>query len=79
MGATDTAAGIVKWIIIGLALILGISRMGLDPTGGEFVLDVAKLLAMGAAIGVAGAIALGFGWGGREWFGKQLENWKSSK
>lgn len=78
-GATDTAAGIVKWIIIGLALILGISRMGLDPTGGEFVLDVAKLLAMGAAVGVAGAIALGFGWGGRDWFGNQLEKWKSTK
>lgn len=78
-GATDTAAAIVKWIIIGLSLILGISRMGLDPTGGEFVLDVAKLLAMGAAIGVAGAIAIGFGWGGREWFAKQLENWTSSK
>lgn len=78
-GATDTAAGIVKWIIIGLALILGISRMGLDPSGGEFVLDVAKLLAMGAAVGVAGAIALGFGWGGRDWFGKQLEGWKPSK
>lgn len=75
----DIAAAIVKWIIIGLALILGVSRMGLDPTGGEFVLDVAKLLAMGAAVGVAGAIALGFGWGGRDWFGKQLENWKSSK
>lgn len=78
-GATDTAAGIVKWIIIGLSLILGISRMGLDPTGGEFVLDVAKLLAMGAAVGVAGAIAIGFGWGGRDWFGKQLEKWKSTK
>lgn len=77
--ATDFAAAMVKWIIIGLALILGISRMGLDPTGGEFVLDVAKVLAMGAAIGVAGAIALGFGWGGRDWFGKQLENWKSTK
>ncbi|MEL7231418.1 MAG: mechanosensitive ion channel [Pseudomonadota bacterium] len=78
-GATDTAAGIVKWIIIGLSLILGISRMGLDPTGGEFVLDVAKLLAMGAAVGVAGALAIGFGWGGRDWFGKQLEKWKSAK
>ncbi|MEM1086534.1 MAG: mechanosensitive ion channel, partial [Pseudomonadota bacterium] len=78
-GATDTAAAIVKWIIIGLSLILGISRMGLDPTGGEFVLDVAKLLAMGAAVGVAGALAIGFGWGGRDWFGKQLEKWKSSK
>ncbi len=78
-GATDTAAGIVKWLIIGLSLILGISRMGLDPTGGEFVLDVAKLLAMGAAVGTAGAIAIGFGWGGREWFGNQLEKWKSSK
>lgn len=78
-GATDTAAAIVKWVIIGLALIMGISRMGLDPTGGEFVLDVAKLLAMGAAVGVAGAIAIGFGWGGREWFGKQLESWKSFK
>ncbi len=78
-GATDTAAGIVKWLIIGLALILGISRMGLDPTGGEFVLDVAKLLAMGAAVGVAGAIAIGFGWGGRDWFGAQLEKWRASK
>lgn len=75
----DVAAAILKWIIIGLALILGVSRMGLDPTGGEFVLDVAKLLAMGAAVGVAGAIAIGFGWGGRDWFGKQLENWKSSE
>lgn len=78
-GATDTAAGIVKWIIIGLSVILGISRMGLDPTGGEFVLNVAEYLAMGAAFGVAGAIAIGFGWGGREWFGKQLEKWKASK
>lgn len=78
-GATDLAATIVKWVIIGLALILGISRMGLDPTGGEFVLDVAKLLAMGAAIGVAGAIAIGFGWGGRDWFGAQLENMRSTK
>lgn len=77
--SADIAAAIVKWIIIGLALILGVSRMGLDPTGGEFVLDVAKLLAMGAAVGVAGAIALGFGWGGRDWFGNQLENWKPSK
>lgn len=77
--ATDTAASIVKWIIIGLALILGISRMGLDPTGGEFILDIAKLLSIGAAIGVAGAIAIGIGWGGREWFGSQLENWKSTK
>lgn len=78
-GATDTAAAIVKWVIIGLSVILGISRMGLDPTGGEFVLDVAKLLAMGAAIGVAGAIAIGFGWGGRDWFANQLESWKKSK
>lgn len=78
-GATDTAAAVVKWVIIGLSVILGISRMGLDPTGGEFVLDVAKLLAMGTAIGVAGAIAIGFGWGGREWFASQLEGWKKSK
>lgn len=78
-GATDTAAGIVKWVIIGLSVILGISRMGLDPTGGEFVLNVAEYLAMGAAFGVAGALAIGFGWGGREWFGKQLEKWKASK
>ena len=77
--ATDTAAGIVKWIIIGLTMIMGISRMGLDPTGGTFVLDVAKLLAMGAAVGVAGAIAIGFGWGGRDWFGKQLESWRPNK
>lgn len=77
--ATDTAASFVKWIIIGLALILGISRMGLDPTGGEFILDVAKLLSVGAAFGVAGAIAIGFGWGGRDWFGRRLENWKSTK
>jgi hypothetical protein len=78
-GATDTAAAIVKWIIIGLSVILGISRMGLDPTGGEFVLNVAEYLALGAAIGLAGAIAIGFGWGGREWFAAQLENMRASK
>lgn len=78
-GATDTAAAIVKWVIIGLSVILGISRMGLDPTGGEFVLNVAEYLALGAAIGVAGAIAIGFGWGGREWFAAQLENMRPSK
>ena len=76
-GASDVAASIVKWVVIGLAVILGISRMGLDPTGGTFVLDVAKLLALGAAIGLAGAIAIGFGWGGRDWFAKQLEKWRS--
>ncbi|MDJ0920222.1 MAG: mechanosensitive ion channel [Henriciella sp.] len=74
--ATDTAAAIVKWLIIGLAIILGLSRMGLDPEGGVFVLDVAKLLAMGAAVGLAGAMAIGFGWGGRDWFGRQLEKWQ---
>jgi hypothetical protein len=74
-GISDTVAKVVKWIIVGLAVILGISRMELDPTGGEFVLNVAEMLVMGLAVGIAIAVGIGFGWGGRDWFGKQLEKW----
>ncbi len=74
-GATDVAANAVKWIIIVLSVILGISRMGLDPTGGTFILHVAEYLVMGGAA----AAALAFGWGGRDWAAKQLESWRSSK
>ncbi|WP_084420674.1 mechanosensitive ion channel [Henriciella litoralis] len=74
-GISDTVANVVKWIIVGLAVILGISRMELDPTGGEFVLNVAEMLVMGLAVGIAIAVGIGFGWGGRDWFGKQLEKW----
>ncbi|MEL6857276.1 MAG: mechanosensitive ion channel [Pseudomonadota bacterium] len=77
--SADTAAAIVKWVIIGLALIMGISRMGLDPTGGDFILNIAQVLSVGVAVGVAGAVAIGFGWGGRDWFAKQLEAWKPTK
>ena len=72
-GATDVAANVVKWIIIVLSVILGISRMGLDPTGGIFILEVAKWM----VIGTAGAFAIAFGWGGREWAARQLEKWRS--
>jgi len=74
-GATDVAANAVKWVIIVLSVILGISRMGLDPTGGEFILNVAQYLVMGGAA----ALALAFGWGGKDWAAKQLESWRSTK
>lgn len=74
-GASDVAASLVKWVIIVLSVILGISRMGLDPTGGEFILNVATYLVIGAA--AAGAIA--FGWGGKDWAAAQLEKLRSTK
>ena len=73
-GATDVAANLVKWVIIIFSVILGISRMGLDPTGGEFILDVAKYLVLAAA--AAGALA--FGLGGKDWAAAQLEKLRSS-
>ncbi len=72
-GATDTAAMVVKWVIIVLASILGISRMGLDPTGGEFILYAALALLAGTAL--AGGLA--FGIGGRDWAAAQLEKLSS--
>lgn len=72
-GATDVTAKIVRWLIIILAVILGVSRMGLDPENGAFVLDAARILLIGAAI----ALALAFGLGGREWAARQLEKWRS--
>lgn len=74
-GETDVAARVVKWIIIILSVILGVSRMGLDPTGGLFILEVAQWL----VIGGAAAFALAFGLGGREWAARQLENWRSTR
>ena len=74
-GATDVAAGLVKWVIIILSVILGISRMGLDPTGGEFILNVAEYFVMGGAA----AAAIAFGWGGKDWAAAQLEKLRSSK
>tara|TARA_R110002050_G_scaffold287589_1_gene438860 strand:+ start:195 stop:1379 length:1185 start_codon:yes stop_codon:yes gene_type:complete len=74
-GATDVAANLVKWIIIILSVILGISRMGLDPTGGVFILNVAQYLVMGGAA----AFAIAFGWGGKDWAARQLENWRASR
>ena len=76
-GASDMAAKAVKYAILILAVILGISRMGLDPQGGFFVLDVARyfVLAAAVAVGVGGAIA--FGLGGREWAAEQLRKWRS--
>ena len=74
-GATDFAANLVKWVIIIFSVILGISRMGLDPTGGEFILDIAKYLVLAAA--AAGALA--FGLGGKDWAAAQLEKIRSSR
>ena len=73
-GATDVAANLVKWVIIIFSVILGISRMGLDPTGGEFILDIAKYLVLAAA--AAGALA--FGLGGKDWAAAQLEKIRRS-
>jgi hypothetical protein len=72
-GASDVAANVVKWVIIILSVILGISRMGLDPTGGTFILHVAEYLVIGASAG----LVIAFGLGGKDWAGKQLERWRS--
>ncbi|MEL6473528.1 MAG: mechanosensitive ion channel [Pseudomonadota bacterium] len=74
-GATDIAANAVKWLIIILSVILGVSRMGLDPTGGVFILDAARILLIGGAAG----LAIAFGWGGKDWAAKQLESWRSTQ
>lgn len=74
-GASDIAANLVKWVIIILSVVLGISRMGLDPTGGEFILNVAEYLVIGAAA----AFALAFGWGGKDWAARKLETWRATR
>jgi len=73
--ASDVAASAVKWVIVILSVILGISRMGLDPTGGEFILNVAEYLVLGSALG----LAIAFGWGGKDWAAAQLERIRPSK
>jgi hypothetical protein len=62
----------VRYSILALAVILGVSSMRLDPTGGAFILDVARYVLIAASA----ALALAFGLGGRNWAGKQLENWR---
>ncbi|MEO0465253.1 MAG: mechanosensitive ion channel [Pseudomonadota bacterium] len=74
-GATDMAADIVKYAIIILSVILGVSRMGLDPTGGIFITQVALFIVGGASLG----LAIAFGWGGKDWAAAQLEKMRPSK
>ncbi|MBT8472696.1 MAG: mechanosensitive ion channel [Marinicaulis sp.] len=69
-GATDFAAKIARYIIVILSVILGVSRMGLDPSG-AFITQASLIILIGASL--AGGIA--FGLGGREWAGRQLERW----
>lgn len=71
-GATDVAARIVRTTIIILSVILGVSRMGLDPSG-VFVTRAALIILIGASL--AGGLA--FGIGGREWAAKKLEKWSA--
>lgn len=70
-GAGDFAAKLVRSIIIILSVILGISRMGLDPSG-DFILNAAQIILIGMAL--AGGIA--FGLGGKDWAAKQLDKLK---
>ena len=75
-GTMDVAASLAKWVITILAVILGVSRMGLDPSAdGSFVLDAARILLIGATA----TAVIGFGWGGRDWFAARLEEWTPSK
>ncbi|MAK60970.1 MAG: hypothetical protein CMK09_08330 [Ponticaulis sp.] len=76
-GFSDELARYVKYAVMVLATILGVSRMGLDPMDGMFILNIAQYfaLALAVAIGVGGALA--FGLGGREWAGRKLEEWSS--
>ena len=67
-GATDFAASAARYIIVILSVILGVSRMGLDPSG-VFVTQAALIILVGASL--AGGLA--FGVGGREWAARQLE------
>ncbi len=64
-------AKIIKNVIVILSVILGVSRMGLDPTG-TFITEAAIIILIGAAL--AGGIA--FGLGGKTWAERQLEKWK---
>tara|TARA_B100000678_G_scaffold291112_1_gene306316 strand:+ start:29975 stop:31375 length:1401 start_codon:yes stop_codon:yes gene_type:complete len=76
-GISDNLALVVKVAIMVLSVILGVSRMGLDPKDGIFILNIAEYLVMAfaVAVGVGGAIA--FGLGGREWAGRKLEEWSA--
>lgn len=70
--ASDVVAKIARYIIVVLSVILGVSRMGLDPSG-SFITDAALIILIGTAL--AGGIA--FGLGGKDWAARQLDRWKS--
>ena len=67
-GATDVAATAMRWLIVVLSVILGVSRMGLDPSG-AFITQASLIILIGASL--AGGLA--FGLGGRDWAAKQLD------
>jgi len=66
----DVIAGIVRIVILGLSLAMGLGAMGIAND----IVNMAFGLTVGAA---AVAFALSFGIGGREAAGKQMEYWFS--
>ena len=67
-GTVDSVAGFVRIAIIILAISIGLRQMGLAN----------EIIIMGFSLGlgaVALAAAIAFGFGGREWAAKKLEEW----
>lgn len=72
----ELAGTIIKYATIVLFTFMGLETMQL----GEGIVDTAfrySVMAAAVAAGLGGAIA--FGWGGRDWAGKKLEEWMPSK
>ena len=65
-------ANLLKYAVIVLATFMGLAQLGI----GESIVNFAFMAILGAA---SVASALAFGLGGREWAGRKLEGWKSTK
>jgi small-conductance mechanosensitive channel len=71
-GYTDVFADGIRVFLYFIAIVIGLDTIGVDV---EILYTFATAAAWGLAAGIALAIGIAFGWGGKDYVSQNIDNW----
>lgn len=74
-GYTDAFADGVRAFLYFIAIVIGLSTIGVDV---QILYTFATAAAWGIAAGIALAIGIGFGWGSKDYVAENIDSWVGS-